>query len=306
MPSTASGKTYTTRTADLGVHGQCVWTVADDKVGNTGLPAVLYAHGAGGSANQLVTLPAWVGLRDWLIDRGFVLIEGDGGRDYGTQNWGGPEAQAAYPAYLAHVETQLSIGGVVLLGRSMGGLVTAWLASQYSGKARFSGWINNSGVSTLFTGTQSGARDTAAASSWYFSPTVWQPYGATDMASMLTNAAAHAPESWPQASWDGVKVLSLYGTADTTVPAGVRGAEALRPRWAGRAYLDRIHVRPGGDHSGSNGSYLDVAPMVAFLQDVLALTPIPIPPVPTYRQVLRYTIIDGQRRILAATPRSRR
>lgn len=265
MPTTATGTPYTVYSATLPTHGLVYWAVADAHAADADIPAILYAHGSGGAANQFATLSAWTGLRDWLIDNGWAFIEGAGG---GTTSWGNAAARDAYPAYLAHVEGILDIGVCVLLGRSMGGLVTAWLYAQYSGKARFSGWINNSGVSTIFEGTLGSGTVSLRPSGEYFGASMFPAWGVTDYAGLVTAAAAYAPESWAASVWAGKRILACYGDADTTVPFTPRGAGPLRAIWNGQPTEDLVSIRAGGDHSGTNGSYLDVATMTAFLYSI--------------------------------------
>jgi pimeloyl-ACP methyl ester carboxylesterase len=283
MPTTATGTPYTVYSATLPTHGAAYWGVADAHTGSANIPAILYAHGSGGAANQFATLSAWDGLRDWLIDNGWAFIEGAGG---GLTSWGNAAARAAYPAYLAHVEGILDIDKVVLLGRSMGGLVTAWLYAQYSGKARFSGWINNSGVSTIFEGTLGSGTVSLRPTGEYFGASMFPAWGVSDYAGLTTAAAAYAPESWAASVWAGKHILACYGDADTTVPFTPRGAGPLRAIWNGQPTEDLVSIRAGGDHTGTNGSYLDVATMSAFLYSIGGGGTPPEPPVPTYYRIL--------------------
>lgn len=293
MPATANGTPYTVRTATLGNHGAAYWAVADAHAGDTNIPTVLYAHGAGGAANQFATLSSWKGLRDWLIDNGWAWVEGEGGAGTGAQNWGNTAARAAYPAYLDHVSTTLDLGPVVLLGRSMGGLVTGNLYAHDTA-GRYAGWVNNSGVSTAFVGTTSGAKNPAAATGWYFTPAMWDAWGVSSVATLQAAMASAGaiPEAWAAAKWAGKKILNCYGDADTTVPWETRGAAALRSAWAGEPAIDRVAVRAGGDHSGANGSYLQVDDMVSFLTEVSGAAPAERV---AYRLLSARMLVGGQR-----------
>lgn len=293
MPVTASGTPYTVYSADLGVHGMCYWGVADAHVGDADLTTILYAHGAGGADDQFASLSAWNEMRDEVIDRGWMWIEGRGGSN--SQSWGNPSARAAYPAYFEHVAAILSIGALFLLGRSMGGLITAWLYAMSSLASRFSGWINNSGVSTLFVGDEAGEKDLTAASGWYFSPTIWGAWGVADMAGLHAAADAYAPEEWDASVWLGKNILCCYGDADPTVPWSTRGAEMLRVTWAGLPAIDQVVVLPGGIHKPPNASYSQVAPMVDFILEVLGETPEPPVPRNLYRQVQSWMMRGGKR-----------
>lgn len=293
MPATANGTAYTVRSATLPTHGLVYWAVADSRASSSDIPAVLYAHGSGGAANQFATLGAWAALRDWLIDNGWAWIEGTGG---GATSWGNATARAAYPAYLAHVETILDVGHVVLLGRSMGGLVTAWLYAQYGGRSRFSGWINNSGVSTIFEGTVDAANAAERPTGQYFGPSMLPAWGVESYAALQSVAASYAPEGWPASAWAGKRILNLYGTSDTTVPWSPRGGGRLRELWAGQPATDLVEVRAGGDHSATNGSYLQVDAMASFLFSIGGGDTPPEPPTPTFSRVRRaYLVVGGSR-----------
>lgn len=305
MPTTTSGTAYTTHTIDLGSpHGTMHITVADAMAGQS-LRCLLYAHGAGGASNQFATLAAWKEFRDALLDdtdNPWVIVEGSGGAEVGAQNWGNPAAVAAYPAYLDRAELDYSIDGVVLLGRSMGGLVTANLYARDT-TGRYAAWINNSGVATAFVGTLIGSKNASAATGWYFTPTMWNSWGATDVATLQTamSTADAIPEAWGAGVWGGKKILNCYGDADTTVPWESRGADALRTIWAGRPEIDAVAVRVGGDHSGTNGSYLQTTDMLAFLAEVFEDDPVPPVEPEIYRATGMYLWQAGQR--FAITPR---
>lgn len=291
MAATASGTLYTTSTINLGEpHGVMHITAKDGLTGTR--PCVLYAHGAGGASDQMVSLSSWSQMRDWIIDAGIVIIEGSGGSVQGAQNWGNPAARAAYPAYLAHARTLRSLGPVILIGRSMGGLVASWLYAHDTTN-QYAGFINNSGVSTMFVGALSGSKDAAAATGWYFSPTIFNAWGATDVASLQIAASDAAPENFAQSMWSGKKMLSCYGDADTTVPWNVRGAGALQPSLTQLA-VNRVSLTPGGAHGGSVNSYTDVAAMSAFISDVFGLTPPPPAPQVSYRTRNMYELVGGQ------------
>lgn len=303
MPTTATGTAYTTTTVDLGApHGVAHMTVADAMVGQP-LRALLYAHGAGGASDQFVTLGQWNGMRDALLDdteHAWVIVEGSGGSVVGAQNWGNLAARSAYPAYLDHAETVHDITATVLLGRSMGGLVTAYLYAHDT-TGRYAGWINNSGVSTLLVGATSGPKDTAAATGWYFTPTMWNSWGVTDVATLsAAMAAADAiPEDWDPPLWAGKNILACYGDADTTVPWTTRGAKPLRDLWVGQPAIDRASLTPGGGHGGTVNSYGDIDSMLTFIGDVFGDIP-PEPPTPTIEVVTAAFIIDdGQRYAVA-------
>lgn len=304
MPTTGSGTAYTVTTVNLGApHGTMHYAVADFAASHADIPTVLYAHGSGGASNQFATLGAWSGLRDWLIDNGWAFVEGEGGAG-GAQNWGNPASRAAYPAYLARARQALDLGPVVLLGRSMGGLVTAWLYAHDTA-GQYAGWINNSGVSTLFEGVSDGGGSALTKSTGRaFGATCWNGWGASTYAewAALATSADAAPEAWPATVWAGKKILNCYGDADPTAPWVPRGGGPLRAIWAGAPAVDLTSVRIGGDHSATNGSYLDVEAMSSFLAEIGGgSTPTPEPP--AYLRVVRaWTVLDGKRYAFSPKP----
>lgn len=289
MPTTASGTPYTVTSIDLGdPHGIMYYGVADEYASEPNRPLIAYAHGDNGAANQFATLPAWQQQRDWSIDNAYAWVEGSGGSALGLRNWGNPAAQAAYPAYIDRVSDILDIGKRILLGRSMGGLVTAYLYAK-SGMP-FDGWINNSGVSTIFVGSQADADETKRPSWEKFKTGMYPAWGVTNLSGLHAAADYAAPENFAPSDWAGKKILCCYGDLDDIVPFNPRGAGPLRAIWAGQPTVDQLSVRVGGDHSGTNGSYLDTAAMIPFLTSIGgAITP--EPPTPTYFKAVNSYIL---------------
>lgn len=252
MPSTSAGTLYTTSTATPAGGDQTLWGIANSRTSDLAIPLVVYTHGNAGGYDQFATLDAWAGLREWMIDAGYAWVESAGG---GPASWGNAAARASYEAAVAHVRGVLNIGPIVVLGRSMGGLVAYWLYTQSSFAADCVGLIVNSGTTDLSKRTTNADVQTAYGMSGSSDPG-WP--------AVLAN---YNPMQFPLTEWDAAKVLQLVGTADTTVVPADHGL-AIRTLWAGRPTIDRLDVREGGDHSTSNGSYLQVAAMTAFLTDV--------------------------------------
>lgn len=275
MPSTASGTAYTVRTSTATGYGTTAMTVADAHLGDVNVPTVLYCHGASGAYDQFASLSAWQGLRDWLIDNGCAIVEGAGGLTdaAGAQHWGNADARLAYVAYVAHWDTVIDIGPIVPLGRSMGGAVTPYLFLQSALASRCVGYIGNSAVQTFTVGTVSDPNTDLRPTGQYFSTGTYPAYGVSTYAGFVAAASAFDPMGIPASAWDGKKVIQLWGDADTTVPYATRGAGPLRALYAGRPAIDRTDIRAGGDHSGTNGSYLQVSAMTAFLTEIGFVTP---------------------------------
>lgn len=280
MPTTPGGTPYT------------VATISDPTAGTirygypSSLPAdmvtVLYAHGSGGAYNQFETLSAWTGLRNALIDAGAGWIESTGG---GTRSWGNPDAQAAYEAAYTRVAAVLDLGDVVILGRSMGGLVAAWLYTQ-SSVVPAVGLIVNSGVQDVVAYYDGTSPESQAS--------ILTAWGAADRAALVTASATDNPVNYPASDWAGLNVMQLVGTADTTVPRADHG-DAMRTVYAGQPAIDLLDVRTGGDHSQTNGCYLEVDDMLAFIGSVADFTA----PAPVAREYLNtiahYVVIGGEK-----------
>lgn len=272
------------RTATVSGAGTVVWGIADASATSPDRGFVLYCHGAGGAADQFATMSAWAGLRNWLIDNGWGWVEGTGG---GANAWGSPASQTAYETALAHVSGLHSITKVVVLGRSMGGLVGARLYwSNRSSDSRYKGFISNSGVQDLVWAYDwDGGRWTDAFNA---------AWGVSSKAGLISASAGMNPVDGPPSRWSGANVIQLWGDADTTVPAQYNG-EAMRTMYATRPTIDRVDIRGGGDHSATNGSYTRVQPMTDFLLAVTGGTP-PTPEIGYgFRSVQRSIVIDGTR-----------
>lgn len=266
MPSTSNGTAYTVTTSTTTGYGTCLVAVADAHRSDQGIPTILYAHGSGGAYNQFMTLAAWTTMREWLIDGGCAIVEGGGGLtdSAGAENWGNPDSGNAYIAYLEWADTQIDIGPVVPFGRSMGGIVVPRLYLDSSISSRCAGLLVNSGVQTLTYGTV--GSDTTIRPTWqFFGTKVFDAYGATNQSTFTTLSHDCDPMNLDPALWNGSKVLQLVGDADDAVPRAIRGCDPLRAIYSGRPAADLYDVRIGGDHSATNGSYLQAEAMTSFL-----------------------------------------
>lgn len=281
MPVTSTGTPYTEFTATPVGGDLTLWAIPDALIGTPGIPLMVYAHGASGGYNQFAASSAWTGLREWLINNGIAWVESVGG---GPQSWGGPASRASYEASFAHVDAIL--GGtspVLILGRSMGGLVSYWLATQSSFAARVDGLILSSAVTSL--------------EEWILPPPIGfefrVAYGlAQDGSNYAEKTAGYHPLEFTPSLFAGKNIISLVGDADTTVPP-TTNTYPMRAHWAGQPAIDRLEVRAGGDHSQANGTYTMVQPMTEFISDVLGLGP---PPRPTLLRVLgTYVVLNGRR-----------
>lgn len=288
---TPAGTAWTSYRATLGTGvtgpGYTGWGAANAHIGDPNLPVVVYVHGAAGAYNQFEALSAWAGFRNWLIDNGWGWIEGPSG---GTDAWGSPFSESAVGAQFDHVDSILDIGPVVVMGRSAGGPVgDRFYNARRHTDSRFKGVIVNSGVQDLvwaydYVNPSSGSTWTAAFNA---------AWGVSSKAEFLAAVAGLNPIDGPASAWDGAKVLQMYGDADTLVPPALN-AIPMRAMYAGHpAYDPEPDVRVGGDHSATNGSYLQVAAMTAFLATVTGETPPDPDPPPTHVDTITSISVIG-------------
>lgn len=283
MPTTPNGTAYTVTSLTDPVAGD-IWygypnsTPAD-------MPVVLYAHGAGGAANQFATLPAWGSMKNAIIDAGIGWVECTGG---GDRSWGSPAAQAAYVAAYEAVAGILNIGPVIILGRSMGGAVAQWLYTQ-SDIPNMVGLMVNSGVQDLVAYYDA----YGVAGNTIGQAQMRSAWGVADTAEFYDVMETENPVNYPASLWAGLNLLQLAGTSDTTVPP-VDHAYAIRAVYSGQPAIDDLYTT-AGDHSSSNGLYSAVAPMMAFISTVLGEEPPEPEPREYLRTVAHYAVIDGQK-----------
>lgn len=308
MPLTASGTSYTVYTATIPGLGRCRWIIADNAVGNTNVPALLYAHGANGGVGSFSGSAGMTVLRDWWMDIGGVVIEGEGGLPDSSgvtfNHWGNDMNRDAYPAYFYHVASIISIGIVIPTGSSMGGLITKWLATRSPLAYRCPGLLSFAGVGTLFVGDydpvpgNTPTNITQRSARYFNDPLKGIPaaYGAISYEELVTLAADHAPENWAPDVWAGKRILELYADNDIAVPWYPRGSSRLREIRVGQPQADIAEMHTGltVGHDLATG----VGMHFPVVQDFLAgLLPTPEPePEPKNAFVARwgYTRRNGQ------------
>jgi pimeloyl-ACP methyl ester carboxylesterase len=285
MPVTASGTSYASRTATLPGLGRVRWTIADDAIGNSRIPTVIYAHGANGGVGSFAGGTGVAPLREWLMDRRWCVIEGEGGPfdTSGTSfnHWGNSVNRAAYRAYLDYVAGVLDIGPLVAIGSSMGGLVTKWLATRSDIANDIKGLVSLAGVGTIFNGnldtvaTDSPINIRQQSARYFNNPTkgLAAAYGASTYGELVDLAADHAPENWSPDVWAGRSILELYGTADIAVPWAPRGSALLRTIREGKPLLDLAEEHIGLDHALAEGTGMRLDPVTRFLTDVTTTPP---------------------------------
>ncbi|NYF13618.1 hypothetical protein HDC34_001912 [Pseudoclavibacter sp. JAI123] len=92
-----------------------------------------------------------------------------------------------------------------------------------------------------------------------------------DEAAFAVASVGHDPMKFPLADWSQMRVMQLWGDADTTVVPATHG-EAWALKYGPSTDALVTNVRAGGDHSGHNGSYLQVGPMIDFVLGSLETT----------------------------------
>lgn len=288
MPATTNGTAYTTYETTLTDANQVLYGVADSHKTDTGIPVILYAHGNGGSYQQFAGSGAFKGLRDWLMDNGWAWVESTGG---GGDSWGNQQARDHYEAAYTWLTTQINVGPVVVLGRSMGGIVSYWLHTR-SAVVPSAALIANSAVTDLqaWIGPSPGY------------PVFRTAFGIEEDGSNYEAVLnEHDPMRQPLTDWIGQKVIQLWGDADTTVPPAVH-AEAWISKYGSELALMRTDIREGGDHSQTNGSYLETDAMVSFMAETTGRGPLePVGPAELYRILSMYQI-GADLKLYEATP----
>ncbi len=260
--TTSNGSAFITTEGTLASGDAVVRAVPENWNGSSALPFVLYCHGAGGAYNQFTTLAAWEGLRTWLVDNGFGWVECSGNND----NWGNIAGRTAYEqAYQwAAGALPLANGKLIVIGRSMGGLVSSWLYTQSTIVApQAAGWVCSSGVVNLEHrySVHSGESSKSAMRS---------KFGATSDADFITKSTPSDPMKFDLSVWSGKKILNLIGTADDNVEPPFNGT-MLKDRVQGTVALNGYDVKVGGDHGTVNGTYFQVPAMTSFISNVTGI-----------------------------------
>lgn len=239
MPTTAEGTAYTIHARTNAVGDPMRWAVAD-RYANDGIrkPTLLYCHGASGDETQFSGF-SWVGLRDRIIDNGWVWVEALGLSDV---HWGHEAACESYALALTETAQLHPLGPVVILGRSMGGTVSSSLATQdrYGIKPHVAGLIQNSAVQSLIQYMIVDGRYSSAIP-YFGDPTV-------NEAAWLAASAPYDPIRFAPEDYAGLAVQWLAGTADNAVPVETH-AQAQYARVASHCAHAEIHINQGATHT---------------------------------------------------------
>lgn len=263
MPTTPNGTVYVERSFTSSAGDPCKYGVATAEEASANLPLMFYVHGYGGDLNQFSTSTTWAGTKNWLIDNGWAYVEGNGAGN----NWGNTAGRTAYQSMWNYMDATLDIGEVVIIGRSMGGLIGYWLYTQDPTlSTRASGLVVASGVTDLTLIEQTGT----------FQQSIWDAYGATSTATFATASVGHDPIDFTPTLWDGKKIIQVGASGDLTVPPAQHGY-ALQDATASRLALSERYNTTGGDHNSSTGGDPGATTaIIAFMETVT--TPAPAAP----------------------------
>lgn len=277
MPTTPNGTAYTITTTTIAGQGRMRRAIADTFASTPARPAFVYAHGANGGVGSFTGSANWAPLLNWLIDRGWVIIEGEGGLPDSSgstwNHWGNLVNRAAYSAYIDNAGVDVAY--FVMAGSSMGGLISQWLAHRSPYADRCRGYIGFGAVQTMFVGNDSEVVSgipvpSERTTGRYFQPSIMAAYGVSAYGDLAAAAADHAPERFDPSVWQGRNILEVYGTNDTTVPWYPRGGDALRTRWAGRPAMDVLSIGEGAGHDIASGVGVDWAAVTSFIETATA------------------------------------
>lgn len=261
MPTTPNGTAYTVTTFTSSAGETCKRAVADAHSGDEHLPLVIFCHGNPGvdqtSADDQFTANYPV-LRAWLIDNGWGYVEGHGA----GANWGNTPARVAYRAMYQDTAAVWDVGWNVVIGRSMGGLVGAYLAARDPViSPRCQGFISLSGTADL-----TNRYSTASAQD---RTNLLAAYSVPDATALAWAVRDHDPMLFDEAAWLGRNVSIQYATGDVSVPPNVNALPWLA-KYGPFCAVARSTATADGDHnSTASGDPAQAQATIAFLRDVV-------------------------------------
>lgn len=253
MPTTPGGTAYSTVETVLPMGDRAALTMPNS---GSSTRLIVYTHGNGGTFDQFATLTAWVPFRQWCMDNNYAVVESAGAGN----DWGGNASRQSYEQAAAWARSLLPTTSITVLARSMGGLIGYWLAVYSEFAPLVENLIVNSGTTDLIERYRvAGGEDLANMNTAYGIP------GTTkDEAAFAVASVGHDPMQFPLDVWADKRVMQLWGDADTTVVPATHG-QAWVLKYGSSSFETVVDVRPGGDHTGHNGSYQQVTQMAAFL-----------------------------------------
>lgn len=254
MAVTANGTVYTVTTfTAAGATYQSRMAVPDTLDGEQGIPLLLYCHGAGGNHTELTAGSNLTLIRNAFLDAGWALLEADAGGPH----WGNDTSRDEYRRAFIHARATISVGPVVCMGRSMGGIPASYAATQdpvISPHVR--GLLLNSAVQSL--AYQYGYHSTHKSA-------IRTAYGFSDDADFDTATAGHDPLGDYDADvYAGLWVAWWAGDADDVVPYD-QNSEAMHAKVSPTARRTGFTLVAGADH-GYPGTYTQHAESLAAAQ----------------------------------------
>jgi len=259
MPTTPGGTVYTV-TSFTSSEGEVAWrAIPNALTGASDVPVVLFCHGNPGAvltdADSQFQLSGYATVRNWLMDNGWAWIEGHGA----GANWGNQAGRDAYEAMFTDTAAVWDLGKVVVIGRSMGALVGAWLASQSPVIAPVcAGFVSLSGTANL-TDRYSTASSTDQTN-------MQAAYGIANDTQWRATVGPFDPLLASLDSWNGRSAIMQWDVSDTTVPYTING-QAWDTKYGPRLALRRTFTTTGGNHNTTPNDSTHQAATIAFLAD---------------------------------------
>lgn len=286
MPTTAIGTEWDYVETTLPNGDQALLAGANTvRLGSEPAPLMVYVHGNFGPYNQFLTQTGWATIREWIIDHGWVWCEGRGG---GSQ-WGSPRGVTAYEQLVQWASTVVTPSVKLGLLRSMGGCYARSFVDSPIIAA--DAVIFNSGVLNLLQRGTEGQGD---------SPAIWSAFQVSSQAEFEAAITDVDPLQAPASTWADTGVLNMWGSADTTVPPALH-AELWETAYSQQTELYANDIRPGGDHSQSNGSYVQWEAMSQFMAQYGGTEPPVVEPGITYQALAQFMKLgDRQMPVLTA------
>jgi len=260
MPTTPAGTQYTVYPFTSSAGESCRRAIADGSFSDPDVPLVIFCHGNPGtddtSADQQFT-QGYTVQRNWLIDNGWGYVEGHGA----GANWGNQDARAAYRAMYVDTLAVWDVGWNVVIGRSMGGLIGAYLASRdpmISRRCR--GFVHLSATADLTNRYSTASASDKAA--------LLAAYDAPDESSLMWAVRDHDPLLVSPPAWHERRAIVQYDTGDVSVPPTVNAIPWI-DRFGPELEPLRTYVTSGGNHNTTPNDPGHAAATIAFLQEVL-------------------------------------
>lgn len=280
MPTTAAGTAYTVTSFVSSAGEPCRRAIADSHALDKRIPLIIFCHGNPGTDPASADFQFGAGyttLRERIINNGYAYVEGHGA----GANWGNAQGRAAYRAMYQDVLAQLDIGWNLVIGRSMGALVGAYLASRDPViSPRCAGFVSLSGTADL---SNRYSRATTSEK-----PALLAAYNATDEASFRTAVADFDPMLFSPSVWDQRKAIMQWDTSDTTVPYLLNG-KAWQDRYGSYLAVNSYYETSGGDHNTSPNNPAQIAATISFIETALSVPWVPptVDPIPTTADIIR-------------------